>query len=332
MDLEKIIKQESFTKEDIVYLLGLTNSQDVNSLLSRSNEIKENSCGKDVSTRGVIKFSNYCTRLCTYCGLRENNHDIRRYRLSADEILDTARKIYDRGIRSILLQSGQDNYYDTDVISFLVYSIKKEYDISVSLSVGERRFDEYNSWKIAGADGYFLRHETSNPELYPEYHSGSKYWERIDHIKYLKQLGYRVGTGNIIGLPKQELCDIADDIILCKKLGVDSLTIAPFIPAKFTPHQNHEPGSIMNALKTIAVVRLVLPDIDIAVTPALDSIDKSGEKKGLDAGANVLFTNFTPPLPLELYPVYSNKSGLEKNPNDNHELITAGIELTGSIC
>lgn len=303
MELEKIIKQESYTKEEIIFLLGLSDSKDVKSLLLKSKEVKENFFGEDVLIRGVIKFSNYCTRLCMYCGLREDNLASRRYRLSTDEILCTARTIYERGVRTILLQSGQDSYYDTDVISYLIYSIKKEFDVAVTLSVGERSFDEYKSWKIAGADSYFLKHETANPDLYSEYHSRSKYEEGINHIKYLKHMGYRIGTGNLIGLPKQDLSDIADDIILCKELDVDMFSIGPFIPAKFTPYQYHDQGDVMLTQKTIAVARLVLRNININATAALDSMSNNGRKKGLDAGANVIITDFTPLPYREMYQV-----------------------------
>jgi biotin synthase len=330
MKLEKIISQNSFTKEEIIFLLGLSDSRDVQLLLIKSKEIKEYTFGKDVLIRGVIKFSNYCTRLCNYCGLRENNFASRRYRLSPDEILSTAKTIYERGVRTIFLQSGQDSYYDTDVISHIVYSIKKEFDVAVTLNIGERSFEEYKLWKIAGADRYFLKHDTANPDLYSEYHSRSNYRERINHIKYLKHLGYQIGTGNIIGLPKQELSDIADDVILCKEIDVNMLSIGPFIPAKFTPYESHVQGDLMLTLKTIAVARLVLQNINISATAALDSIDKNGREKGLSAGANIILANFTPFPYRELYQVYSNRSGLDKDPLDNHELIKSRIESTGS--
>lgn len=332
MDLKKIIEQKKFTKEDIIYLLGLNDSHDVNSLLLKSREVKENYLGKDASMRGVIKFSNYCTSLCAPCRLRENNFGGQRYRLSTDEILCAVGRIYDDGIRTIFLQSGQDNYYNTDLISFLIYSIKKKYEVAVWLNIGERKFDEYMSWKIAGVDGYFLKHKSANPDLYPEYHSGFKYEERNIHIKYLKHLGYQIGTGNIIGLPKQELNDIADDIISSKELGVDMLSIGHFFQAKFTQEQNHKTKGVKLTLKTIAVARLVLPNINIAVTLALDSIDKSGENIGLDAGANVILTNFTPPPYRGIYQINSNKPVFDNDPLDNHEMIKAGIEYTGSIC
>lgn len=332
MKLEKIINQDTFTKEEIIFLLGLSNNKDVKTLLLRSKEIREKFFGKDVMIRGVIKFSNYCTRRCVYCGLREDNFAIRRYRLSPDEILCTAKTIYERGVRTIFLQSGQDSYYNTDVISHIVYSIKKEFDVAVTLSIGERSFEEYKLWKIAGAERYFLKHETANPDLSYASHSRSRYRERITHVKYLKHLGYRIGTGTIIGLPKQDLSDIADDIILCKEIDVDMLSVSPFIPAKLTPYQYHEQGDLKLSLKTIAVARLVMQNINISVTAELDSIDKNGSEKGLEAGANIVLANFTPSPYRELHQVYSNGPGLDNDPLDNHEMIKARIESTGSNC
>jgi biotin synthase len=252
--------------------------------------------------------------------------------LTPDEILCTARKIYERGVRTIFLQSGQDSYFDTDIISYLVYSIKNQFDVAVTLSIGERGFDEYKSWKIAGADRYFLKHETANQDLYKEYHSRSKFEDRINQLKYLKHIGYQAGTGCIIGLPGQKLQDIADDIILSRDLNVDMLSIGPFIPAKFTPYQNYPHGEVLLTLKTIAAARIVLKDIHITSTASLDILDKFGREKGLKAGANIILNNFTPYPYHDMYQVYTKNSVLENDPFSNHEMIKARIESTGSKC
>ena len=330
MKADKIIQQEHFSREDIIFLLGLSESARIETLLKKSSQIRDKYFGKDIQIRGVIKFSNYCSRNCLYCGLREDNFTIRRYRLSTDEILCAARKIYEKGVRRIFLESGHDSFYDSDIISYLIYSIKKEFNVAVTLSIGERSFDDYKSWKIAGASGYFLKYESANLSAQNGYSSVSTYEERINHIKYLKTLGYEVGSGIIIGLPKQEPGNIADELILSRDLKTDIFSVAPFVPANFTPYQNYNSGDISLTLKTIAVARLLLQNCHITSSASLDLLDKKGRERGILAGADLIYNNFTPVPYSGLYRAHTDKSGVKKNPLDTHEIIKARIESTGS--
>ena len=328
-DLLKILNQESFSREDIIFLLGMDNDEQKKLLFDAANKARLKFVGDEVHLRGIIDFSNYCSQHCLYCGLREDNFALSRYRMGVDEILDTAKDIYNQGIKTIILQSGEDNFFDTDLISYLIYSIKKNFDVAITLSIGERGFEEYKVWKIAGADRYLMKHETANPKSYYALHSKSKLEERINHLKYLKLIGYQIGSGNMIGLPGQKIEDIADDILLCKELDVDMAAFGPFIPAPFTPLQSLQPGSVDLTLKTIAVARLVLKNVNIPSTTALDSIDLCGREKGLSVGANVVMPDFTPHPFRELYQIYQNKRGIFDDPLEANKKIRSRILAIG---
>ena len=328
-ELEKILNQDYFTRDEIIFLLNLDKEEDIKKLFAKADEVRRIYCGDEVHLRGVIEFSNYCDEHCMYCGLREDNFSISRYRMTAEEIIETAKVISNSGIKTIVLQSGEDGYYDTDMIAYIIYSIKQTVDAAVTLSLGDRGFEEYRNWKIAGADRYLLKHETANPKLFSVYHNGEQLEERIGHLRYLRSLGYQVGTGNLIGLPNQTIADIADDILLMNELDVHMAAFAPFIPSPFTPYQNIKHGSVELTLKTMAVTRIVMKEVHIPATTALDSIDKLGREKGLNCGANVVMPNFTPHPYRENYVIYSNKRGINDDPEIVHKNIIKRIESIG---
>jgi len=249
--------------------------------------------------------------------------------MTPEEIIETAKVISNAGVYTIVLQSGEDTFYDADMISYIIYSIKQNTNLAITLSIGERRFDEYRAWKIAGADRYLLKHETSNSSHYYAYHSRQQLDDRINHLKFLKQIGFQVATGSLIGLPMQSIDDIADDIILCKELNVDMAAFGPFIPVPFTPYKSHKPGSVELTLKTVAVARLVLKNVHIPATTALDSIDPMGREKGLACGANVVMPDFTPHPYRENYLIYPGKRGISDDPLASHKSIQSRIEAIG---
>jgi biotin synthase len=214
--------------------------------------------------------------------------------MTGEEILESAKLIHAKGLRTIILQSGEDSFYDTDFISYLIYSIKRRFDVAITLNLGQRTFDEYKTWKIAGADSYLLKYESANPKLFSLYHGKAKLEERISQLRYLKRIGYRVGSGNIIGLPHQSIEDIADDIILFKELNIDLAAFGPFIPALNTPYQNCIEGDISLALRVTAIIRLMLNEVQILSGAACDTLDCKGSEKGVSAGANLIMRNYTP--------------------------------------
>jgi biotin synthase len=329
MNVKDILNKEEFSKEEIVFLLSLTGQEDIDFLFKKANQVRHQFVGDEVHLRGVIGFSNFCEENCIYCGLREDNFSLPRYRMNPDEIINTAKIIANEGIYTIMLQSGVDSFYDADMISYIIYSIKQNANIAVTLSIGERRFDEYKAWRIAGADRYMLKHETANEKHYFAYHDKKNLNDRVSHLRYLKQIGYQVASGSLIGLPLQTVEDIADDILLCKELDVDMAAFGPFVPAPFTPYKTQKAGNIDMSLKTIAVTRIVLKDVHIPASSALDTIDKEGREKGLRCGANVVMPDFTPHPYREQYVIYPGRAGISEDPLATHKNIQARIEAIG---
>ena len=203
--------------------------------------------------------------------------------------------------------------------------IKQKSNTAITLSLGERGFDEYRTWKIAGADRYLLKHETANSKLYSIYHLKQKLSDRVAHLKFLKRIGYQIGSGNMIGMPLQTVEDIADDILLGKELDLDMAAFGPFIPSPNTPYRSKKAADVQLTLKTMAVVRIVLQKVHIPATTALATLDENGRIKGLKAGANVIMPN---PY-RDKYQIYANRKSIADKPENYRPYIEAQIELIG---
>ncbi|RKX37594.1 MAG: [FeFe] hydrogenase H-cluster radical SAM maturase HydE [Thermotogae bacterium] len=275
-------------------------------LFEIANEVRNLYLGKDVYLRGIIEFSNYCRNDCLYCGIRSSNSKVSRYRMSVDEILNTAKFIAENGCGTVVLQSGEDPFYNDEMIAEIVHRIKK-LDVAVTLSIGERSFKEYKTWREAGADRYLMRHETADEELYKQVHPADDFNIRKRHLEMLKQLDYEVGTGCIVGLPHQDDLSLAKDILFTYEFDSDMVGIGPFIPHPDTPLGKEKPGSLMKTLKVIALTRLFLPDSNIPATTALGTIDPRGRQLALNCGANVIMPNFTPVSYRPRFTLYPNK-------------------------
>ena len=317
MILEKLLNNNFFSRDEIIFLLNLQEEKDLNLLFNHADIVRQKFTGDSVHINGLIEFSNYCTQNCYYCGLREDNFKSVRYRMSADEIIDTAWKISKLGISAIILESGEDFNYDSDMISFIIYSIKQKTDVEICLSLGERGYDEYRAWKISGADKYLLKYETSNEKLYSALHQNQKLDERLKHLRFLTNLGYKIGSGNIVGLPNQTIEDLADDILLSKELGLDLTVYTPFIPSENTPFKNYDAGSTITTLKLISVARLVQKSICIASVNIIDSSNIDNREKGLTSGANTVLTDLTPFPYRTNFQYYSSKSESDNSPVDS---------------
>ena len=305
--LKLVLHKPNLTKDEIVYLLSISDKEDISQLYRRADEIRKEYCGDVVHLRGIIEFSNYCEQDCLYCGLRNSNEKLDRYRMTGVEILETTKKISSSGIKTIVLQSGEDHLYTNDAITNLILSIKQNSDVAITLSLGERGRDEYDEWKNAGADRYLLKHETANERLYSAIHNKQSLQGRLSHLKYLKQIGFQTGSGNLIGLPNQTLDDIADDILLCKEYNCDMCSFSPFIPSPDTPFSKVSQADLNLTLNTMAVARIILKDVHIPATTALSTLTGEGRKLGLTVGANVIMPNFTPDEYKDKYKIYANK-------------------------
>jgi biotin synthase len=249
--------------------------------------------------------------------------------MSRDEILNTAHFIFKAGIRTIVLQSGEDSFYDCDEIESIIKEIKNNFDAAITLSLGERKFEEYKSWIDAGADRYLLKHETANPKLYSIYHQGDNLETRLNHLRFLKSIGFQTGSGNIVGLPDQLPEDIADDLLLLKELDVDMASISPFIPSPHTPFGNKAKANVDLTLKAMAVARIVLKDVHIPATTALGTLDETGREKGLKVGANVIMPNYTPNPYRQNYQIYPDKKCISDDPLACGACLTLMIESLG---
>ncbi len=325
--LKSVLNKQNHSRDEIVYLLSFSNREEIAQLYKRADEVRKEFCGDDVHLRGIIEFSNYCEQDCLYCGLRNGNDNLDRYRMTGVEILETAQKISLAGIKTIVLQSGEDHFYTKESITSLILSIKENAEVAITLSLGERGRDEYDEWRRAGADRYLLKHETANERLYSAIHQKQSLQERLAHLKYLKQIGFQAGSGNLIGLPNQTLDDIADDILLCKDYDCDMCSFSPFIPSPDTPFNKVSQADLDLTLNTMAVARIVLKDVHIPATTALSTLTGEGRKLGLKVGANVIMPNFTPDEYKDKYKIYANKKTY--NPIKYVEELKAMIEQMG---
>jgi len=310
-----IVKQietgADLTFEEIVFLLKLTNKKEIDILYSIANRMRGEIIGDEVDIRGAIEFSNFCEKDCTYCGIRRNLPELNRYRMRDDEIVEIVWELHDLGLQTVILQSGEDSWWTADKIIALIKRIKSETGMKITLSVGERTYEEYASFKEAGANNYLLKVETTNPRIFASVHPDDNLEHRIQCSKWLRDLGYLNGSGMIIGLPEQTEEDIANDILYFKEMGINMIGIGPFVPAKNTPLQDLPHGNIEMTLKAVAITRIVCKRVFIPATTALASLDPEGQEKALIAGANTIMLVNTPPKYRESYQIYSSKLAVD---------------------
>ncbi len=292
-----------------VEILEYLKSDKANSLFKKAGKIRKLYCADKVFIRGIIEFSNHCCRSCVYCGLRQENKKILRYRMTLQEITRLAKQIIGQGVKTIVLQSGDDFGFSQKTLSDIIFNIKSANpEVAITLSLGERPFDDYRAFKDAGADRYLLKHETANPRLYERLHPGQTLKKRIETLEYLKKLDYQIGAGNIVGLPGQTLKDLADDILFMKELDVDMAGIGPFIPQKDTPLHGLPSGKLDLTLRVLALTRIITKNTHLPSTTALATLDpRDGQLLGLKAGCNVLMPDFTPEYYRKNYTIYDDK-------------------------
>jgi len=300
-------------KKEIVSLL-LCEGEEMQALFTAADKVRKEYMGDEVHLRGIIEFSNYCERNCLYCGLRHNNKSLSRYRMDEEEIFSIASSAVPLGYGTVVLQSGEDSYYDAQKLASITKRLKAQLGLAITLSAGERPLEDYRLWKEAGADRYLLKHETADPDLYATLHPDMYFENRRRCLYQLRELGYQVGSGCMVGLPGQTVNALAEDLLLLKELDVEMAGIGPFIPNPNTPLGKAPAGSVDMTLKMIAVARLLLPQAYLPATTALGSIDNQGRQKALRAGGNVVRPNVTPDRYRRMYEIYPNKICLDDNP------------------
>ncbi|MGA2400344.1 MAG: [FeFe] hydrogenase H-cluster radical SAM maturase HydE [Syntrophobacteraceae bacterium] len=282
-------------------------------LLRTADRFRAETMGEAVHLRGIIEFSNYCRKNCGYCGLRRDNRKLARYRLTREEIVEAAIKAWQIGYKTIVLQSGEDLYFSTELAADIIGEIKSRTGLAITLSLGERDGSAYSAWRKAGADRYLLRIETTDEALFKELHPDDDLNERKRCLFELKELGYQLGSGVMVGLPGQGALSLAKDVIWLRGLGAEMIGVGPFIPHPGTPLKNEKGGTLEQALRLVAVLRLVFPYAHIPATTAMGSLDPVGREKALQAGANVMMPNITPAKVRPLYELYPNKICLDEN-------------------
>jgi biotin synthase len=336
--IKDILNKDSFSRDEIIHLLK-SEGDDKTLLFKRSAEIKEKYIGKRVWFRGLIEFSNICGKDCLYCGIRKGNKNLLRYNLSDEEILGAARFAYDNRYGSVALQSGEvESPFFTERIDNLLKRIKdlSNNELGVTLSVGEQPFNVYKKWFDAGAHRYLLRIEATNMELYRKIHPDNKkhdFDHRMECLTNLQQIGYQTGTGVMIGLPYQTLNDLADDLLFMQEFDIDMCGMGPYIEHAETPlaHTGESLFPLKErfdlTLRMIAVIRIMMKDINIVAATALQAIDPIGREKAVMIGANILMPNITPGKYRDSYKLYDNKPCTDDSAEDCQSCLEARISM-----
>ena len=339
--LEKILQKPDLSRDEIIYLLGLKGKERT-LLRKRAAEVKEQLIGNKVYFRGLIEYSNKCKKDCYYCGVRASNKNPHRYEVEEEEVLEAAKFAYENKFASLVIQSGERS--DEAFIAKIESLLKKimelsEHKLGITLSCGEQSTETYERWKAAGAHRYLLRIETSSKTLYSKLHPQNKlhdFNERIAALKRLKETGYQVGTGVMIGLPFQSLEDLADDLLFFKALDIDMAGMGPFIEHKETPLFQYK-EDLMSlqerfdlSLNMVALLRIIMKDINIAATTAMQAIDPQGREKALMIGANIIMPNLTPVKYREDYLLYEDKPCIDEEADECQNCLEARIRMAGA--
>jgi len=320
----------SLTKDEVLSMLRIKGEKELDFLYNAANRIRHKVHKNSSCVHGIIEFSNVCKNDCAYCGIRRENQKLERYRMDIDEIVDTIiSSVSSLGFRAFVLQSGEDGFYTTDKLAEIIRKIKERCSVLIFISIGERDRDCYQELYNAGARGVLFRFETSNPEIYGNLHTALHYENRLHILRELKDIGYIISTGSLIGLPGQKEEDILDDILFASSLEPEMYSFGPFIPHPDTPLALAPKVDIDMMLKVIAVTRLVRHDGNILVTSALEKLfGIEGTRRALTAGGNSMMVNLTPPKYRRLYSIYPGKG--EGN-DDTRKRISDTVALLQSL-
>jgi biotin synthase len=295
--------------DELLHYIRTEDPREMETLFAAAREVRAAYYGQDVYFRGLIEFSNYCKNGCYYCGIRGGNRRLERYRLSLEEVLGCCRLGDLLGYRTFVFQSGEDPWFTDDRIVEMVAAVRGEFpDHAITLSIGERSRESYERFFRAGANRYLLRHETASEDHYRKLHPAEmSLRERKQCLRDLKDIGYQVGAGFMVGAPFQTAENLLEDLRFLEELEPHMVGIGPFLPQEDTPFRNYPQGSFEQTLRMVALARLLLPRALIPATTALGTISPLGREKGLMAGANVVMPNLSPKEVRKLYALYDHK-------------------------
>ena len=310
--IESLRENRELPSQDYKTLLSTITQEERLYLAKMAREVTDRVYGKEIYLRGIIEFTNYCKNDCYYCGLRKSNDSVIRYRMTEKEILAACKMGYAIGMRTFVLQGGEDPTYDKGLLTHIIHTIKSHYpDCAITLSVGEKSKELYQEWFDAGADRFLLRHETATESHYEKLHpSCQTLANRMRCLRDLKDIGYQVGAGIMVGSPYQTIDTIVTDLQFMSDFSPEMIGIGPFIPHEKTPFKNEPIGSFDLTLTILSLVRLIHPHVLLPATTAMDTVRKNGRLEAIQAGCNVIMPNITPPRQRENYKLYNDMAEL----------------------
>ncbi len=329
--IDKLQKERRLTVAEYKKLIDGYDSDLALYTAEKAREEREKYYGKDVYIRGLIEISNYCKNDCYYCGIRKSNKSCNRYRLREEEIAECCDEGYALGFRTFVLQGGEDGHYTDDLLCRAISKIKERHpDCAVTLSLGERSRDSYQRLFDAGADRYLLRHETATKEHYEKLHPKEMSFDkRMQCLAQLKEIGYQVGCGFMVGSPYQRAEDLARDLKFIEEFSPEMCGIGPFITHKDTPFRDEKSGSVELTLFLLSLIRLIKPNILLPATTALGTLSQDGRERGILAGANVIMPNLSPLSVRKKYMLYDNKIATGQESAQCVEELKARMKETG---
>ena len=329
--IEKLCKTGDLSDNELKMLIADTAVQTAELLAKRADEVRRKYYGNKVFLRGLIEISSYCKNDCLYCGIRRSCKSAERYRLDRQQILDCADIGYKLGLRTFVMQGGEDAFFTDDYMCGIISELRQRYpDCAITLSLGERSAESYRKMKEAGADRYLLRHETTSQELYSKIHPAEMRLDnRIKCLYNLKETGFQTGSGFMVGVPFQTADDIIKDIRFLQELQPHMIGIGPFIPHKDTPFRNEKGGTLSLTLRLLGILRLMFPKVLLPATTALGTISPVGRELGLKTGCNVIMPNISPEDARKKYNLYDNKLISGGETAEGISLLKAEIEAAG---
>lgn len=329
--IEHLYSGTPVDRHNLINLLKCQDPHVLELLAKRADSVRREHYGDKVYIRGLIEFTNYCRNNCYYCGIRRDNGNATRYRLSSEDIMDCCKQGYELGFRTFVLQGGEDGYFTVDKICQIISTIKSNYpDCAVTLSIGEWTREAYQAFHDSGADRYLLRHETACDAHYARLHPGDMTLaKRKECLFNLRDIGFQVGSGFMVGSPYQTMDNLVEDIFFLGELKPHMIGIGPYITHKDTPFSGMESGSLELTLKLISILRLFHPKALIPATTALGTIHPKGRELGLKAGANVVMPNLSPIAVREKYMLYDNKLSTDEESAESVEKLKNSVARAG---
>lgn len=307
--INEIVAKRDLSIENLVAILSTDDHDTVQYLFAQAHETAIRVYGNKIFIRGLIEISNHCKNDCLYCGIRRSQTKLKRYRLTQDEILASCQQGYDLGIRTFVLQGGEDAWFTDDRLCDIVSSIHQQHPTcAITLSVGERSRESYQRLYNAGAERYLLRHETADAAHYAKIHPAEMSFDnRMQCLRNLKEIGYQVGCGFMVGSPYQTIETLYQDLQFIRHFQPQMVGIGPFIPTQNTPFADRPAGTVDTTLRLLALIRILHPQVLLPATTALGTLHPQGRELGILAGANVIMPNITPQRYREQYNIYDNK-------------------------